>query len=246
MPSHHHSFGRESLITGLLGAGVVALWFLAIDALAGHPFTTPSILGQVIVFRQDTPETAPVVWLAVAAYTALHLAAFLLIGALVTKMVFLADRNGVFRFALLMLFFAFEVMFYGFLLMFFQSTAGQFPIWSVLMANTAGRGGNGLVPAEPPPGHSPGPEAASRSAPEVREGAKREGEGAVGRRLAVRLRGRGGVGSRGWGATELLGAPPDCPLPLPRDQITSTPGRAARQSALRLPPGRRSCRCSGR
>ena len=136
MTRHHHSLGRESLIVGLIGATVVAAWFLVIDFLNGRPLATPSVLGQVILFGQRTPTVTPIIWPAVAAYSGLHVAAFLLFGALVTKLVFLADLNGIFRFALLMLFVAFEVFFYGVLVMFFQGTSGLFPLWSILAANT--------------------------------------------------------------------------------------------------------------
>lgn len=136
MMKHHHSIGGESLVTGLLGAGAVALWFLVVDTLAGRPFVTPSILGQVILFGQTTPVTETVQWSAVAAYSALHVAAFLVIGAVATQLVFLADRHGIFRFVLLMGFIAFEVFFYGLLNMFFRGTEGLFPMWSVLAANT--------------------------------------------------------------------------------------------------------------
>ena len=136
MTKHHHSLGRESFIVGLIGATVVAAWFLVIDTVNGRPFATPSILGQVILFGEDTPVLAPIMWPAVAAYSGLHMAAFLLFGAVVTKLVFLADLNGIFRFALMMLFVAFEVFFYGVLVMFFQGTSGLFPLWSILAANT--------------------------------------------------------------------------------------------------------------
>ncbi len=33
-------------MAGLLGAVVVALWFLAIDAIQGEPLRTPTLLGR--------------------------------------------------------------------------------------------------------------------------------------------------------------------------------------------------------
>jgi hypothetical protein len=136
MPKHHHSFGRESIVTGLIGASVVALWFLILDAVNGQPLSTPSILGQVIIFGEQTPVAYPTVYPAVAAYTALHLAGFLLVGAILTKLFFLADRHNIVRFALLVFFLAFEVFFYGMITAFFQGTRGYFPFWAVLVANT--------------------------------------------------------------------------------------------------------------
>lgn len=136
MARHHHSFARESAVTGLLGASAVALWFLVIDLIAGRPFSTPSVLGQVILFGITAPVVAPPLWPAVIAYTGLHVAVFLLFGMVVTRLVFLADRHMLALFALFMLFVAFEVFFYGLLSMLFEGTAGHFPIWQVLGANT--------------------------------------------------------------------------------------------------------------
>jgi hypothetical protein len=136
MNKHHHSLGQESITTGLIGAGVVALWFLALDLIKGQPLITPSVLGQVIIFQKTDPNLVEPVMAAVAGYTALHLAAFLTLGALATWLVFQADRNNIARFALLILFVTFEVFFYGLIVMFFQGTSGLFPFWTVLVANT--------------------------------------------------------------------------------------------------------------
>src|SRR5262249_13550107 len=56
MSTHHHSLGQESITTGLIGAGVVALWFLALDLIKGQPLITPSVLGQVIIFQKTDPN----------------------------------------------------------------------------------------------------------------------------------------------------------------------------------------------
>ncbi len=127
--------GREGAIAGLLGAGSVALWYLLFDLLNGRPLITPSLLGEVILLGRGTPGPA-VDMTAVAAYTFLHLAVFILIGTVAARLVDLAERQGVFRFALLMLFVVFEVLFYGLVQIGFAATRGLFPLWTVLGANT--------------------------------------------------------------------------------------------------------------
>lgn len=136
MVTHHHSFARESATAGLLGAGAVALWFLVLDSAEGHPFVTPSVLGQVVLLGITEPVLTTPDWAAVAAYTALHVTAFLLFGMLVTWLVFQADRSMLALFGLFMLFVAFEGFFSGMLAMLFEGTAGLFPVWKVLVANT--------------------------------------------------------------------------------------------------------------
>ena len=36
---------QEGIIAGTLGAATIALWFLVLDILAGHPLYTPNVLG---------------------------------------------------------------------------------------------------------------------------------------------------------------------------------------------------------
>jgi hypothetical protein len=134
MARHHHSFAKESFITGTLGALTVAVWFLILDLLAGRPLATPSVLGQVILFGKTEPVLSPIVWPAVLSYTSMHFTAFLIFGMLVTWLVFQADRNGLALFGLFMLTVAFEVFFWGVVTALSLGTT-LFPAWSVLTAN---------------------------------------------------------------------------------------------------------------
>lgn len=127
--THRHSLVKEGAICGLIGAGSVAVWFLVIDVLSGRPLFTPRLLGGMI-----TGETDPT--LAVVKYTALHLAAFFGFGLIVTELVHAAVRSPIFRFALMMLFVAFEFFFVGVSVVFLEGTSSDFPLWSVLAANT--------------------------------------------------------------------------------------------------------------
>ena len=126
---HRHSLVKEGALCGLIGAAAVAGWFLAVDLLAGRPLFTPRFLGQAV-----TRETDPT--LAVIKYTAIHLVAFLGFGLLVTELVHAAVKSPIFRFALVMLFVAFEFFFVGVALTVLEGTTGDFPVWSILAANT--------------------------------------------------------------------------------------------------------------
>src|SRR2546430_6670348 len=63
-------------VGGLLAGLTVALWFLAVDSLAGRAFHTPAVLAGALA-RQDI--VAPTFRI-VAAYTAVHFAVFALLG----------------------------------------------------------------------------------------------------------------------------------------------------------------------
>ena len=134
MARHHHSFAKESIVTGALGAATVAVWFLILDTIAGRPLATPNVLGQVILFGRTDPVPTPIHWPAVLGYTSLHVAAFVLFGMVVTWLVFRADRSAIALFALFMLSVVFEGFFYGLVAMLSIGTT-LFPAWTVLGAN---------------------------------------------------------------------------------------------------------------
>lgn len=135
MVRHHHSFGRESFIAGAIGGTVVAVWFLILDLIAGHPLATPNVLAQVIILGRDNPVVSPISWPAVLAYTTLHGTVFLVFGMVVTWLVFKADQSDLAIFALFMLFVVFEAFFYGLVTALWFGTSTLFPAWKILAAN---------------------------------------------------------------------------------------------------------------
>lgn len=71
----------HGIAAGVLGASVVALFFLVVDLVAGRPFWTPTALAAAL-FRGELASTAaapePVM---VVAYTAMHVAVFVAFAA---------------------------------------------------------------------------------------------------------------------------------------------------------------------
>ena len=50
---------EEGLITGILGAATVALWFFLVDAIKGRPLYTPTVLGTVLYVFSQLPVGYP-------------------------------------------------------------------------------------------------------------------------------------------------------------------------------------------
>jgi hypothetical protein len=136
MPDARHSIVAEGTDVGVLGGLVVAVWFLLLDSIVGHPLQTPSLLGQVVLFGNATPDTKHLVFGAIVLYTAFHFLIFALLGVGLVATVHLAIREPVARYALVPLFLAFEVMVYGLLEMVSERTHDLFPFWAVITANT--------------------------------------------------------------------------------------------------------------
>jgi len=131
-----HSVMAAGTDVGILGGLAVAPWFLLLDTLAGHPFQTPSLLGQVVLFGDSTPATSHLVFGAILVYTAFHFAVFALLGMGLVVLVHWGVRDSVVRYALLPVFLVFEVLFYGLLEVLSERTHELFPFWAVVVANT--------------------------------------------------------------------------------------------------------------
>ncbi len=72
----NHPLLARGLVAGLAGAAAVALWFLALDLVAGRPFRTPAALGSALLLGASGPSEIEVNLGVVATYTVVHLAAF--------------------------------------------------------------------------------------------------------------------------------------------------------------------------
>ena len=136
MLDNSHSTMAEGTDVGIIGGLAVALWFLLLDTIAGQPFQTPSLLGQVVLFGDTRPDTSRLVFGAILVYTAFHFAVFALLGMGLVVLVHWAVRDSVVRYALLPVFLVFEVMFYGLLEVLSERTNTLFPFWAVVTANT--------------------------------------------------------------------------------------------------------------
>jgi hypothetical protein len=136
MLDNSHSIMAEGTDVGIIGGLAVALWFLVLDTIAGYPFQTPSLLGQVVLFGDARPDTSHPVFGAILVYTAFHFAVFALVGMGLVALVHWAERDSVVRYALLPVFLVFEVMFYGLLEVLSERTNELFPFWAVVTANT--------------------------------------------------------------------------------------------------------------
>ena len=131
-----HDLLREGIITGAIGALAVAGWFLVTDVLQGRPLSTPSVLGQVMLYGVTDPAVSHPLAGPTIAYTLLHFGAFTLFGVAATWLVHLAMTSPLARFGLMIVAVVFELFFFMMSYAVFTATSYLFPWWSVLAANT--------------------------------------------------------------------------------------------------------------
>jgi len=125
----------DGLFTGMIGAIAVALWFLILDVAGGHPLRTPALLGSVLL-GHGTP-TAEVVMdpIAIAAYTAFHFVAFVVVGVVFAYLMTLFERFPIVFFVLLVLFACLQVGVFALDAVLGSRVIGRLQPWSVVVAN---------------------------------------------------------------------------------------------------------------
>jgi hypothetical protein len=119
---------REGAIAGVLGAAAVAIWFLILDVVRGEALRTPMLLGSAVLKTEESME-------AVIGYTVLHGAAFIVFGIAASFLVAAAERQPMFVFALVILFTAFEVFFFGATVIAASWVLDELSGWAIFIGN---------------------------------------------------------------------------------------------------------------
>ena len=129
----------DGAIAGLLGAGVVALWFLIFDAARGHIFETP-----VSARRRDSS------WLAsrgnqrdsrlMLEYSVLHFGAFIVAGIIGANLLEAAENEPTLLVSLLVFLGAFDVFFIGVVMFLGPAVMHEVTWWGIVVANLSATG----------------------------------------------------------------------------------------------------------
>lgn len=119
---------REGVVAGVLGAAVVALWFFAIDAIQGEPLRTPRLLGTALLRTTDGGA-------AIVAYTVLHGLAFIAFGLIGALLIEGAEHQPLLVFALVIVFTAFEIFFFGALVIMASWILDEVAGWTIFVGN---------------------------------------------------------------------------------------------------------------
>ena len=123
---------QEGALVGLLGAVLVAAWFLAYDLGHGTPLYTPSVLGTAL-FGGSGPVVVSLGL--VLKYTVVHAVAFMLFGIAVTGFFRIADREPAVLFAAFMLLCCFQVAFIAIVKVTAEWVLDPIPWWAMVVGN---------------------------------------------------------------------------------------------------------------
>lgn len=129
---------ENGMLAGILGAGVVAIWYFIVDGVArGMPFYTPSLLGSVVFAGADANEVTSINGAMIFAYTGIHGLLFLSAGMILSWMFYHCEQNPQIGFVLLLLFVTFEAILWGVGVSIIPALAGAVGAWTILVANVA-------------------------------------------------------------------------------------------------------------
>ena len=132
----------DGLLTGMIGALAVAVWFLVLDFAERRPFYTPALLGTVLLHGSSVAANGPVIApLEVAAYTAVHFLAFVVVGIAFAWLMAMFERFPIVFFVLLVLFLSLQVGVVAMNAMLGTQLVGLLPAWEVAVANLLAAGG---------------------------------------------------------------------------------------------------------
>ena len=126
---------KEGVLAGIVGAALVALWFLIYDAWRGRPLFTPALLGSAIFHGVSSPASVEIAAGPVIGYTIVHVLAFIGFGIVAACMMAASEREPAVFIAFLTLFAAFEVFFFVVVGTLSHSVLGVLGWWAIFVGN---------------------------------------------------------------------------------------------------------------
>jgi hypothetical protein len=126
---------REGVLTGLIGAGVVALWFLVLDLVIGRLLFTPAALGSALFLGVEGPAQVQVTASMILGYTFIHLAAFLVIGVSFAALATQSERQSSVMMAMVLLFVVSLTLSIGLMAILASWVLAALSWWSIAIGN---------------------------------------------------------------------------------------------------------------
>ena len=133
-----HSRARiviDGAVAGILGAIVVALWFLIFDTIRGHPLETPALLAATLLHGTHTAQVHHAIGLLTLEYSLIHFAAFIAFGIAGGLLLETCETESSLLFSLAIFFAAFEVFFIAVVLFLGPNVMAELTWWGIIVGN---------------------------------------------------------------------------------------------------------------
>jgi hypothetical protein len=126
---------REGAIAGVIGAGVVAAWFLGYDLAAGRVLHIPTVLGAMVFRGAARAVDTPASYSLVLGYSVLHFTVFVAFGVVVALLLAASELEPFLLLGVFLLFAVFEVFFVGFATVMNLSVLDELGWWQIIAGN---------------------------------------------------------------------------------------------------------------
>lgn len=130
-----HPALARGVVTGLIGAAVVATWFFVMDVVRDDPFRTPAALGSALLLGAGGPGEIVVTFGLVAVYTIVHVAAFVMAGIVFVVLAEQVERVPAMALLVLLTAILLEGLVLATIAVGAQWVLGTLGWWSVTVAN---------------------------------------------------------------------------------------------------------------
>lgn len=124
----------EGVLAGVIAASAVAVVFLIVDVVSGHAFRTPQQLGAMLLILFGSSANGDIAT-TLALYTLFHFIAFIITGIIAASIVQVTMKQPVAVLLFVILFFAFEVAFTGFVAFLDVTSTGGITPYQVAIGN---------------------------------------------------------------------------------------------------------------
>ena len=127
----------DGLIAGIVGAAVIAIWFLFLDTVSGLPFYAPTVLGTALFLGPEDLASTEGVQLSLKLtlmYTWVHVLVFVVLGGIAAHLLLSTGKNPNLVFCLL-LFVILEFGFVGTAFVFAEPVLEQLAWPAILLGN---------------------------------------------------------------------------------------------------------------
>jgi hypothetical protein len=128
----------DGLIAGIIGAAIIAIWFLFLDTVSGLPFYAPTVLGAALFLKPEdlaSTEGVAVSLKLTLMYTWVHGLVFIVLGEIAAYFVLLPKKNPGLSLSILGLFLVLEFGFVGTAVVFAKPVFHELAWPMVLLGN---------------------------------------------------------------------------------------------------------------
>jgi hypothetical protein len=126
---------RRGIIAGVIGAAIVAAWFLIVDLAQGRLFYTPAALGSALLFGASSADAVTISPGVILAYTVVHFVAFIGVGLLVEWLLNEAEQHAGILVSAILYIAVLEVTSIGLISLIASWLLEAIPWWSPIVAN---------------------------------------------------------------------------------------------------------------